>query len=180
MMQLGRLFRRRADGAAAEALYLRLVAQVRQPGFYVYAGVPDTLDGRFDTILVHVFLVLHRLKGLEGPAAALRQDLLEVMLADMDRNLRELGVGDLSVGKHVKRMVAAFGGRMEVYDAALAASDGALEEALRRNLYGTVTPDEAEVACMAAYLRAAAESLEAQPIEALLAGRVAFGPVPGG
>ena len=178
-MPLNPLFHRRDRSEPAHALYAGLVKQARQPGFYAHAGVPDTLDGRFDMILLHAFLVLHRLKGLEGPAAELGQALSDVMFADMDRNLRELGVGDLSVGKHVRRMVRAFRGRMAIYDAGLAGDDDQLEAALRRNLYGTISPGGAQVTLMVAYLRREASSLAEQPIRALLAGRVAFGPAPG-
>ena len=178
-MRLEHLFHRRHLTGPAQTLYVCVVEQARQPEFYQSAGVPDTLDGRFDMILLHAFLVLHRLKRLEGPAAALAQALCDVMFVDMDRNLREMGVGDLSVGKHVKRMIQAFQGRAAVYDASLAAGDAELEVALRRNLYGTTSPSGAEVALMVAYLRREAESLAAQPMGALLAGRVAFGPAPG-
>ena len=174
-----RLLRRPNSKGPAEALYLGLVRQARQPGFYQHAGVPDTLDGRFDLIVLHLFLLLQRLKGLQSPAAELGQGVYDVMFADMDRNLREMGVADLGVGKHVKRMVRAFHGRAAAYEMGLAADDAELEAALRRNLYGTTTPSSAEVALMAAYLRREAGNLAAQPTQALLAGAVHFGPAPG-
>ncbi len=172
------LFRPKAKGPA-QALYLGLVRQARQPGFYRHAGVPDTVDGRFDMILLHAFLLLRRLKGREPPAAELGQAVCDLMFADMDRGLREMGVADLGVGKHVERMIGAFHGRAAAYDAALAAGETELEAALRRNLYGTITPGGAEVTLMAAYLRREAVNVAAQPIQSLLEGAVHFGPAPG-
>src|ERR1041385_4793859 len=141
-MALSRYFTRRsAAPSPAEALYLGLVRQARQPAFYARCGVPDSVDGRFDMITLHMALLLLRLKA-EGPAAAdLGQALFDTLFADMDRSLREMGVGDLGVGKRVKEMGKAVYGRLAAYEAGLAGAPGELEAALTRNLYGTVTPD---------------------------------------
>ena len=103
--------------------------------FYADWGVPDTLDGRFDMISLHAFLVLDRLKGTEQ---AFRQGLVDEFFADMDRSLREMGVGDLSVGKKVRKMAEVFYGRVAAYDQALAGPDGALEAAIARNVFPDV------------------------------------------
>jgi cytochrome b pre-mRNA-processing protein 3 len=174
-MPLSTFFRRRsAEPMPAEALYLDLVRQARRPVFYAEFGVPDTLDGRFDTIVLHVALVLLRLRA-EGPAgAALGQALFDVLFADMDRSLREMGVGDLGVGKRVKQIGKAVYGRLAAYDEGLAASDGKLEAALRRNLYGTVSPEPTQVAAMVRYARAAATHLAVQPLAGFNAGKAEF------
>lgn len=171
-----RLFRRRRHERGAEALYLAVVAQSRLPVFYAALGVPDTVDGRFDMIALHAFLLLRRLKG-EPAAAELAQAVFDLMFADMDRNLREMGVGDLTVGKRVKTMAKAFYGRIAAYDAGLDAADPAvLREALRRNLLRGTAPDDAALAALAAYVRSQAAALGRQPLDDLLGGAVAFAP----
>lgn len=176
-MRIKGLFKRDPDEAAARALYAAIVEQARLPAFYRDAGVPDTLDGRFDMIVLHAFLVLHRLKQ-EGQAhGAVGQALFDLMFADMDASLRELGVGDLSVGKKIKQMATGFYGRVAAYEQGLAApavARGPLEEALRRNLFGTVTPSDAQLSAMAAYARRQVEALAAQPLAAALGGALRF------
>jgi len=166
------------EEAPARGLYLSLVAQARQPGFYLECGVPDTVDGRFDMILLHAFLVLRRLKRDHPRTADLAQALFDALFADMDRNLREMGVGDLAVGRRIKAMAAAFYGRIAAYDGGLTAGDAALAEALKRNLFRKANPDARAVAEIAGYLRREARALDAQPLEGLMAGVVTFGPPP--
>jgi len=171
------------DGPAV-ALYRQIVAQARQPSFYRDHGVPDTLDGRFDMIVLHAFLAMRRLKRIEGPEAQkVSQDLFDLLFADMDSNLREIGVGDLGVGKRVKKMAQAFYGRVEAYEAGLTDADPAvLQQALARNLYGTLqvqgrSPGEvspAALAAMADYLRQAEAVLAAQADAPILAGSLQF------
>jgi cytochrome b pre-mRNA-processing protein 3 len=174
-MPFTRLFRRpSAAPLPAEALYLALVRQARRPVFYAELGVPDTLDGRFDAIVLHVALVLLRLKAEGQAGTALGQALFDVLFADMDRSLREMGVGDLGVGKRVKQMGKAVYGRLAAYDQGLAAGDAELEAALRRNLYGTVAPNADQVAAMARYARAAAVQLATQSLADFGAGKPAF------
>jgi cytochrome b pre-mRNA-processing protein 3 len=169
-----RLLRRRRNQASADALYVALVEQARAPVFYAVLGVPDTVDGRFDMIALHAFLLLHRLRG-EPTATDLAQSVFDLMFDDMDRNLREMGVGDLSVGKRIKTMASAFYGRIAAYDAALAVDDpDVLEDALRRNLFRGSTPGGEQLAAMATYMRDQAASLADQPLDRLLAGEVAF------
>ena len=179
------------DGA--RALYAALVAQARRSEFYAVCGVPDSVDGRFDMIALHTYLVLHRLKtpnssgepsssGEDDPARvnarALAQALFDLFCLDMDRNLREMGVGDLGVGKRVKTMVQGLYGRIAAYDSGLAADDGALHEALRRNLYGTVRgvdlPGEPALEAMADYLRRSTAALRRSTMADLLAGKPNF------
>ncbi len=173
------LRRRSATWTAAELAYSRVVEQARQPVFFTDLGVPDTLDGRFELLCVHAFLYLHRLKAEGAPAARLGQAFFDTMFLDLDRGLRELGTGDLSVGRQVKRMVQGFYGRIRAYEEGLDAGDEVLRAALARNLYGTVAPPEAALPAIAAYLRRAAAALARQQADELLAGRVSFAPPEG-
>lgn len=155
-------------------LYEALVTQARRPEFYVAGGVADTVDGRFDMVVLHAWLTLARLRSEGVPAAALSQALYDLMFADMDQNLREMGVGDLGVAKRVMTMAEAFGGRVAAYDQGLADPGGSLADALRRNLYRKCKPTDEQLAAMAAHVRRQAAHLAGQPAEALLAGRIDF------
>lgn len=162
------------------ALYNQIVAQARQPVFYSQLAVPDSLDGRFDMIVLHAILVMRRLGQIGEEGRKLSQSLFDLLFADMDSSLREIGVGDLSVGKKVKAMGQAFYGRAEAYETALrAGTEEALATALARNLYGTQQPSQAAVTAMAAYMRQADAALGAQPPQELLAGNPSF-PAPKG
>lgn len=175
-MRIKGLFKRDPSVAPARALYAQVVEQARLPGFYRDLGVPDTLDGRFDMIVLHAFLVLHRLKAEGQAQGPVGQALFDLMFADMDASLRELGVGDLSVGKKIKQMATGFYGRVAAYEEGLASGEDALARALRRNLYGTTAPDPAHVATMAAYVRRQAAALAGQAVVALAGGTVQFVP----
>lgn len=176
---LKHLFKKDPLDASSQALYWRIVEQARQADFYRHVGVPDSLDGRFELVILHVFMVLHRLKQAGTEAADLGQHLFDILFQDMDQCLREIGVGDTGVKVRIKRMVQGFYGRVQAYDRALPAAAGELEAALRRNVYGTVDAEGGDVAAMAAYVRRESEALAAQEPAALLAGRVAFGAPPG-
>jgi cytochrome b pre-mRNA-processing protein 3 len=174
-MSLVSLFRRNRHRETALRLYGSMVAQAREPVFFTDFGVPDTFDGRFELVALHGFLVLNRLKALGPQTADLAQELFDVMFLDFDRSLREMGVGDLGVGRHIKTMARGFYGRIDAYEAGLHAADAApLVEALRRNLYGTVSPDESHIDAIAAYLRRCSEFVAAQPAPGLAAGKVLF------
>ncbi len=170
---------RRGTGAkpAGEAAYATCVAQARRPEFYRSLGVPDTLDGQFELIALHVFLVMRRVKG-ETAARDMSQALANRLFDDLDRSLREMGAGDLGVGRRVKVMAQAFYGRIAAYDGALATIGGSLAAALQRNLYGTAAPSESALTAMARYLRREAAGLARQDVAAIAAGRIAFGPPP--
>ncbi|HEV7601051.1 MAG TPA: ubiquinol-cytochrome C chaperone family protein [Bradyrhizobium sp.] len=116
-----------------EAIYGMIVAQAREPLFYRAMGVPDTVNGRFDMVLLHLWMVLRRLRPVEG-GADLAQALFDHFCGDMDANLRELGVGDLTVPKRMQKFGEAFYGRAGAYDAALDAGDEPLAQALCRNI----------------------------------------------
>ncbi len=178
-----RLFRQPRHHEQAYTIYNAIVAQARQPDFYTTLEVPDSVDGRFEMIALHAFLVLQRVKGAPPPAAELGQALFDTMFADMDRSLREMGAGDLGVGVRVKAMAHAFYGRIAAYESALAApDDDALAAALRRNVYGTRRGDESPsasaVEALARYVRLGADRLAQQPAGTLLTGIPDFPAVP--
>lgn len=177
-MPIFRLFRSASVDTRGEALYDAAVAQARQPALYAARQVPDTLDGRFELVALHVFLILHRLKRTAAPGPAIAQALVDHMFADMDRSLREMGTGDLGVGRRVKAMAKAFYGRVAAYESALAAAPGALENALRRNAYGTIRDPggvTAEtLAAMALYVRDSVDRLARTADDEVLAGTVRF------
>lgn len=174
-MLLADLLRRKTSEAPARLLYDAVVAQARLPVFYERGGVPDSIDGRFELVALHCYQVLRRLRREGEAAQALRQRLFDRMFADMDASLREIGAGDLGVGRRVKQMARGFYGRVAAYDRGLDRDGPALAEALRRNLYGTVDPPPDLVAAMAAHVRSDAERLARQDAGELLQGRVTFG-----
>jgi cytochrome b pre-mRNA-processing protein 3 len=165
------IFRRDPLRDVAARLYAAAVDQARQTGFYAEGGVPDTLDGRFEMLSLHIFLLMRRLKDEGAAAAALSQRLADALFADLDANLREMGAGDLGVGPRVKRMAKSFYGRIAAYEAGMAGGPGVLEDAVRRNVYGTVAPAAEQVERMAAYARSAGDALAQQPLARLLEGR---------
>lgn len=171
---LAKLFRRRDEGSAAvaDSLYRTVVEAARRPVLFAGFGVPDTLDGRYEMVALHTYLVLRRLKRDHQATAVLAQALFDRMFMDFDNGLREAGVGDLGVGRRIKQMATGFYGRIAAYDTGL--DGGGLEEALRRNAYGTVAPAEEAVARLAAYLRLADRHLSDLATPDLAAGRVFF------
>lgn len=170
-------FRNRgSDRRKAKHLYGAVVTQARQPMFYSGLGVPDTPVGRYEMIVVHLFLLMERLR-VEGPAALkLSRLLVEAFVEDMDDSMREMGVGDLSVPKKVKRAAAGFYERAGVYRAGLEAADGGLRAALQQNVWPDGEPAQS-AELLAGYMRGAAADLLTQPAALLLAGEVTFPPV---
>jgi cytochrome b pre-mRNA-processing protein 3 len=134
-------------------LYRKIVAQARLPYFYTELGVPDSVDGRFELVTLHSFLVLRRLKGQGEEGQDAGQALFDVMFEDMDLSLREMGAGDMGVGKRVKLMVQAFYGRVASYEKGLSGGKGILEAALERNVYATGEPDVDHARRLADYVR---------------------------
>jgi cytochrome b pre-mRNA-processing protein 3 len=177
-------FRRNPQTHIIRELYGMIVAQARSAAFYASYGVPDTVQGRFDLIVLHLVLLLHRLEG-DGDASARRcsragadhglgQKLFEAFCQDLDDNLREMGVGDLAVPKQMRRFGEAFYGRQAAYRAALAAGETQeLEKALARNIFEVVGVDE-RATRLARYARAAVSHLDDEEDDALMAGTVTF------
>jgi len=172
-------FRRRQPtdrhGQAGAALYGAAVAAARAPWFYQVLDVPDTLDGRFDLIALHAFLLIHRLQADAEPGPALGQAVFDAMFRDMDQNLREIGVGDLSVGRRVRAMWEAFHGRSKAYASAMGMGRPALAAALDRNVWRGAAPDGA-AATLAGVVLAQSAHLAGQPLAALARGAVDFLP----
>jgi cytochrome b pre-mRNA-processing protein 3 len=168
------LFRGRDRNLAiADGLYAAVAEASRNPALYRELGVPDTIDGRFDCLTVHAFLVVRRLRELPSPADELAQDLVNAIFRQFDAALRELGVGDLTVPKRMKDMAAAFAGRTKAYDEAFA-DDDALLAALRRNVYGAAAASAGQAEGLLRYVRDSASLLSGQGFDAFVAGRPAF------
>ncbi len=165
---------RLAPRGTIEAIYGMIVTQAREPLFYRDLGVPDTVNGRFDLLLLHLWLILHRLRGLGG-GAALSQALFDRFCEDMDGNLREMGVGDLTVPKRMRAFGEAFYGRTAAYDLALDDSGEALAQAFCKNIYGGTQIENA--LRLSAYAREAVAALAGRDGAALLAGAFKF-PLP--
>ena len=172
---------------AASALYAAAVEQARAPALYADLGAPDTIEGRFEQVTLHVYLILRRLKGGDQAAKRAAQKLFDVMFQNMDDSLRELGVGDLSIGKKIRKMAENFYGRVGAYEDALAAPAGAaaatpegspepsmepFARALGRNVFG----DEAAPGAvpLARYARAVAARIDEQPVARIAGGVVRF------
>jgi cytochrome b pre-mRNA-processing protein 3 len=171
-MLLDRLFRPRPAQTAGRTLYARVVEQARQPRLYEALGCPDTAEGRFELYTLHMVLMLERLRGQGDRAAETSQALFDTYLSALDHGLRELGVGDLSVGKKMRKLGEAFYGRGKSYDTALAALPDRqpLVDLLARTVYEGADP--ANAPALADYLLDQRQSLAAQPVERLLAGEV--------
>jgi cytochrome b pre-mRNA-processing protein 3 len=169
-----RLFQSSSDEGTIRDLYGAIVAQARTAAFYAGYGVPDTVQGRFDLIVLHLVLVLERLGRDDGAARGFGQKLFDVFCRDLDHNLREMGVGDLAVPKEMRRFAEAFYGRQAAYRAALAAPDDReLEKALARNIFQGTDIDPGAVR-LARYARAALRQFETQDERAVLRGKVVF------
>lgn len=175
MLFLRRFLRDEQLEGTAAAIYTSFASQARQPAFYLDFGVPDTVDGRFEMVSLHAFLVFRRLKGQGGEIARLTQAVYDIMFKEMDLALRELGAADLGVGRRIKHMTEALNGRIQVYEKALGAPDTVeLQAALKRNLYGTVEIDDRRLAAMIAYMKATVAALETQDVADLSLGKIRF------
>jgi len=175
LLFLKRLFQSQPMRDEGRRLYEVLARQARLPVFYADLGVPDSIDGRFDMLCLHAHALFHRLRNRGEQADQLGQATYDAMFAALDAALREMGVADLGVGRRIKVMTHALNGRIQAYDAALANTDaGELLSAVRRNVYGTASPGNAQVAALATYQRALRASLAAADDADLMAGRVPF------
>lgn len=172
-----RLFKKDPLKAPARKLYDGLVEAARNPALYGEGGAPDTVDGRFDLITLHAVLVFRRLRDAGDHGQALSQLVFDIMFDDMDAALREMGTGDLSVGKKIREMGEAFYGRAQAYEPALVEADApALAQAIARNMFDAELTDAPGAARLADYAVRSAASLGEQDLDALLDGAVpAFG-----
>jgi cytochrome b pre-mRNA-processing protein 3 len=170
---LGRFRQRESDRAAADRLHAAISARSREPVFYTQFQVPDTIDGRFDLLTLHAFLVMEALKAREN-GSELGAQLATVIFAGFDSALRDLGVGDFGLSRRIKAMAAAFYGRLEAYRAA--DSHAVLAGTIGRNLYRTGSGDAACAGTLARYAMAARKHLADSDV---MSGIADFGPLPG-
>lgn len=154
-----------------EALYDRVAAASRQPALFTDLGFPDTVEGRFESLSLHAVLLLRRLRGLPPPAGEVAQDFVDTFFRRLDASLRELGVGDMGVGKRMKKLARSFYGRAEAYDGPLDSGDvAALAAALGRNALGSEEPAQA----LAAYVLASDRVLAGQGLADIVGSGPAF------
>lgn len=158
-----------------DSIYGTIVARAREPRFYEEYGVPDTVDGRFDLLLLHLWLVLRRL-GPHGLNSPMSQALFDCFCSDMDANLREMGIGDLTVPKRMQKFGEAFYGRSTAYDAAVEAGGEELARAIGKNVLNGVRPQQA--AELAAYADAVQAELSRYDEAAFRSGAWRFAPLP--
>ncbi|MBV5264126.1 ubiquinol-cytochrome C chaperone family protein [Pinisolibacter aquiterrae] len=169
-------------------LYRSIVAEARRPIFYVEHAVPDTVTARFDMIVLMMAVVLHRLRAEPFPPAGVKvvtgwratdphelgRQLLDLFFTEMDQSLREMGIGDVAVPKRIKKLASAWNGRVQAYDAALAADDAdTFAQAIARNVFAGVE-DRSGAAALARHALAAEAVLAATPLADVLAGRISW------
>ncbi|MDB5415608.1 MAG: ubiquinol-cytochrome chaperone [Rubritepida sp.] len=170
------LFRRPRHERTGFILYGAAVGMARAPEFYAQRGVPDTAAGRFELVALHTSLLIRRLRMAgDRTGDALAQAVFDAMFSDMDVNLREMGIGDLSVGKRVKMLWEGFHGRSQSYAEALDAGDApALAEALSRNIWVKEPVPEGAADSLAQYAIRLDKVLADQTVEAMAKGEVRF------
>jgi cytochrome b pre-mRNA-processing protein 3 len=157
-----------------ERLYGAIVAQARNPVFYAQLNAPDTVEGRFDLVVLHLFMVNERLGSLGDEGKVLAQEVLDFFFEDMDGALREIGIGDLSVPKKMRSLAEAYLGRSAAYQAALVARDeAALAASLSKNIYGEEAVS-AEARALARYAAKAFDALKETPLGLFFSGELPF------
>ena len=167
---------KRSPGAATiDSLYGVIVAQARTPAFYADYGVADTPAGRFDMIVLHLALFIRRLRDEPVPIRALGQGVFDLFCRDMDHSFREMGIGDLAVPKHMRRVAEAFYGRAAAYDRAIEEADeDELAAVLARNIFPQSAAPSACARRLARYVRCAIDGLGRQEAETFAQARVSF------
>lgn len=175
-MLLDRLFRPKPALTAGRSLYVGVVDQSRTPALYEVYAAPDTVEGRFEIYSLHVFLLLDRLKRQGAQASDTAQALFDTYVSSLDDALREMGVGDLSVGKKMRKLGEAFYGRVKSYEAAFESlpDTAGLEALLVRTVYAEAESPAAPK--LAAYVLGQRAKLADQPLDTLLAGNVDWNP----
>jgi cytochrome b pre-mRNA-processing protein 3 len=171
---LKRLFDNRSGRDALMPLYLAIVEEARQPVWYAQGQVPDTLDGRFDMLAAVGALVMVRLEAFGDDGRHPQVMLTEIFVDDMDGQLREGGMGDIVVGKHVGRMLAALGGRIGAYRDGMGSQAG-LSDALVRNLYRGIAPEPDALVIVTERMKQLEAALNEAPLDHILAGHILAG-----
>lgn len=165
----------KAERQAAERIYVAVLTAARRPAFYTYYGVPDTFQGRFEMVTLHLFAVLHPLMHDPGSAPELARLVSERFVEDMDSTFREMGVGDLSVPKRMRTLYSAFAGRFDAYKGAMESDEDDLAGAIARNVF----PDgegEGRASELAAYLAESVGAVRAVDLTTIRGGEIPFPP----
>ncbi len=162
----------------SENLYAEALSHSRIEPLYTRYGVPDTFDGRFESLLLHIYLVYHKIRAHEK-YEELSQCIFDLVFKDMQLTLREIGIGDVGIPKHMKKMMKAFNGRMHAYKNAIEDNpdqENILYETLSRNLYGTVLEDtkESMIRDMEFYVLLCVELLYELDTEKVAMGNIMF------
>ncbi len=160
------LFRRSANQSVIDRLYGAIVAAARQPALYADLAVPDTFEGRFESLTLHAVLVLRHLQAAPSPGGDMAQHLIDTVFQHFDRMLREMGVGDTSVPKRMKTMAQAFLGRSAAYEEALRNGPDAFADALSRN----VTAGRHDGVALSRYALACAAGFAEAPLQTFIDG----------
>jgi cytochrome b pre-mRNA-processing protein 3 len=161
----------RSEKSLGAEICAAIGARARAPVFFAELGVPDTIDGRFDLVVLHAWLVLARLRELGMKDVS--QGVVDSLFASFDESLRDLGVGDIGIGHRMKKMADAFYGRLSAYGDAKDLD--ALEDAILRNVYRGAPGHDVQAARLARYADDARTLLSESDLSS---GAVAFGPVP--
>jgi cytochrome b pre-mRNA-processing protein 3 len=169
-VRLSSLFNRSSNRLVIDRLHGEIVAAARNPILFTAYGIEDTFEGRFESVVLHAFFVLRRLRSLPPPAPDVAQDLADALFRHFEVALREIGVGDSAVPKRMKTLAEAFLGRSLAYDEALRGGEGDLADALKRNIYAGRNDGRA----LAAYALSLESALAKAPLEAFTAGPVPF------
>ncbi len=161
----------------ADQLYGAVVAQARAPELYIHMGVPDTPEGRYEMIVLHLFCLLERLKGAGAQELKLSRLMIERFVADLDGAMREMGVGDVGVAKKVKAAAAGFYGRAAAYRQAVKLARSGNCSDLENIVLDVVGEDNAgECAVLSDYVLKVSFMLEEQPLDQLIAEGPRFAP----
>lgn len=169
------LFRNREREAQISRLYDQILAQARHPAFFTEGRVPDTVEGRTDMMLLHLFLFLHRLKDETGEIHELARGVCDRFFAEFDRALREMGVGDLTVPKKMRKVADIYTGCSAAYGKAIMSGDpDELPEAVLRNIYGRSEDRRHQAQALAHHIRRATAALAAAPAQTFASGKIPF------
>ena len=169
------LFRRSSNDAVIERLYAAVVSASRAAPLYADLAVPDTFEGRFESLTLHAVLVLRRLQALPAPGPEMAQHLIDIVFKHLDRTLREMGVGDTAVPKRMKGLAEAFLGRSTAYEEAIRSGRDALAVALARNVLARKADSTiVDGGRLAHYVEACIALLATEPLQHFIDGRVAF------
>ena len=169
-----RLKKRNQQRDIALKLYNNLVVCARSPEFYIHYGVPDSELGRFEMICLHAYLLFKRLGNTDESGKHLSQLVHDLMFADLDRTLREKGIGDMGIGKRIKTLARNLYGRVDAYDTAFEQGNEALSMALNRNLYATNAATDNQIAAMIKYITESLLQLNAQSSSDIMQGKILF------